>query len=50
MFLGFGLVAPGNRLVPPSGDLLYMAYAIDDNNSDDGTCQSSEDEDSDTDG
>lgn len=29
MFLGFAVVAPGNPLVPNSGDLLFMAYTID---------------------
>ena len=27
-FLGFGMVAPGSDLVPMTGDLLYMAYEI----------------------
>merc|ERR1711976_700035 len=44
MFLGFVTVAPGNTLVPPSGDLLYMAYSIDSNEDD---CSSSDDEDED---
>lgn len=29
MFLGFVMVAPGNDLVPASGDLMFMAYTID---------------------
>lgn len=29
MFLGFGILEPGNALVPCSGDLFYMSYAID---------------------
>lgn len=29
MFLGFTVVAPGSRLVPASGDLLFLAYSID---------------------
>lgn len=28
MFLGFVAVAPGNPVVPTSGDLLFMAYTI----------------------
>lgn len=28
MFLGFVVVPPGNALVPQSGDLMFMAYAI----------------------
>lgn len=34
MFLGFGVLEPGNRLVPCSGDLLYMAYEIAQDDSD----------------
>lgn len=30
MFLGFAAVAPGNPLVPSNGDLLFMAYTIED--------------------
>lgn len=29
MFLGFVVVAPGNPLVPVTGDLMFMAYIID---------------------
>ena len=28
MFLGFVAVAPGNPMVPATGDLMFMAYAI----------------------
>jgi len=35
MFLGFGVLEPGNPLVPCSGDLLYMSYNIDQCDSDD---------------
>lgn len=28
MFLGFVAVAPGNPIVPKTGDLMFMAYAI----------------------
>ena len=45
MFLGFVVVAPGNALVPSSGDLIYMAYTIDD-----GGCVSSDDDDSEDEG
>lgn len=33
MFLGFVVVAPGNPLVPMSGDLMFMAYVIEDEES-----------------
>lgn len=35
MFLGFALAAPGNPHVPTCGDLLFMAYTIDDDDGDD---------------
>lgn len=48
MFLGFAMVAPGNRLVPTSGDLLFMAYNIDGCGSD-APSDSSDDDDDDHD-
>lgn len=45
MFLGFTMVAPGNRLVPSSGDLLYMAYSIDGCGSDSPSDDSDDDDD-----
>ena len=30
MFLGFGVVSPTSGLVPARGDLLFMAYNIED--------------------
>lgn len=35
MFLGFGVLEPGNALVPCSGDLLYMSYTIEHCDTDD---------------
>ena len=36
MFLGFQLVSPGHPLVPStSGDVMYLAYAIDGEDDDD---------------
>jgi len=35
MFLGFVVVAPGNPLVPISGDLMFMAYIIEQDSDDD---------------
>jgi len=46
MFLGFGMAAPGNPHVPTSGDLLFMAYTIDEDD-DDGD-ESDEDDSDDT--
>jgi len=40
MFLGFALAAPGNPHVPTCGDLLFMAYTIEEDDDDE-----SEDED-----
>lgn len=34
MFLGFVVVAPGNPLVPTSGDLMFMAYVIEQDSDD----------------
>lgn len=36
MFLGFGVVSPTSGLVPARGDLLFMAYNIDDDDPEDG--------------
>lgn len=47
MFLGFAMVAPGHRLVPASGDLLFMAYSIDGCGSDAPSSDESEDDDED---
>ena len=38
MFLGFVSVAPGNPLIPRSGDLHFMAYSIDADDDDDDEC------------
>lgn len=43
MFLGFVSVAPGNPLIPRSGDLHFMAYSID-NDEEEEECTTSEDE------
>jgi hypothetical protein len=43
MFLGFVSVAPGNPLIPRSGDLHFMAYSID-NDDEEEECPTSEDE------
>jgi len=34
MFLGFAMAAPGNPHVPTCGDLLFMAYTIDEDDGD----------------
>jgi hypothetical protein len=39
MFLGFTLVAPGTHQLAVSGDLMYLAYAIDDFASDEAGCE-----------
>lgn len=46
MFLGFGVVAPGNPLVPVASDHLFMAYTIDegDEDSDLESCESDSDD------
>jgi len=44
MFLGFAMVPPGNPLVPTSGDLLFMAYSIDNGCEDDDDDESSSEE------
>ncbi len=49
MFLGFVVVAPGNELVPASGDLMFMAYTIDPGPTEEDE-DSSDDSDSDSDG
>jgi len=35
MFLGFVVVAPGNPMMPTSGDLMFMAYIIEEQDSED---------------
>ena len=35
MFLGFGVVSPTSGLVPARGDLLFMAYNIEDDEEED---------------
>jgi len=35
MFLGFGVVAPGNPIIPVASDRMFMAYTIDDDDDED---------------
>jgi len=44
MFLGFVLVAPGTHQLAVSGDLMYLAYSIDPDESSESSSSSSEDE------
>lgn len=49
MFLGFVVVAPGNPLVPISGDLMFMAYIIEqDSDSEESDDEEDEDDDQDS--
>jgi len=43
MFLGFAMAAPGNPLVPTCGDLLFMAYTIDEDDGDESDDDESDD-------
>lgn len=44
MFLGFVVVAPGNHLVPMSGDLMFMAYLIEEDEEEEGSSDSDEED------
>ena len=45
MFLGFGVVSPTSGLVPARGDLLFMAYNIEDDDEEEDEDESDPDED-----